>query len=686
MNPLLDYYRRNNGPTVQLGEHVAVRGAWVRSDLMSAIGRTSAFGPPLKANRMPGDLREAARAHQPVIAPASSEAPAPSASVDPGGEVSAMVVVPTGGDREMLAKTLGNVAVCIGSTPVVIAGKFSGGFHADTYESAVVEGLTRAFEMQADAVVVLHDDCRLTVGAAPRLLEALRRGAGLVIPVSNEAGAYSAPFAGDRGRSPARRLPGGADVHTVAAALGKISPCYPSAPWADGGCFAISKEAWAATGSFDGDLSDLAAACLASGHRAVVADNAYVWHEGRNTRQRIVPPRCGSLMPLSEWCRNAVEQYEPPGLPVHLMAVDLGTWGGSYCTMRLVEELCALGFRAQVGRIREETHRERFPFGTVHHLAENTLGEDFVARAGWARGVVVATHWSTGRLVRRIKASVPGVVLAAFWQDLEHRFIDPKTGRASFPKDQAREYVTIQNRIYNAPWVWQEGAAEFGLCSESGNEASFTEWIPVGIDTQRFFPDPAREPNDKVRILAMWRPQTKRRGGDRLVRLYERLHRWFGERISLEVYGWDGIGLGFVRSHGFLTQREVAELLRGVDIFVETSDFQGFGLTGAEAMACGVPLVSTDTKGVHAYASPEGARIEKRDGAEHDEGDLQQLVCDLIEDPDERRLLGAAGCSQIQGIAWQVVARSWARYLARLWLEQGEGFEEFCHEILRRTA
>jgi glycosyltransferase involved in cell wall biosynthesis len=46
-------------------------------------------------------------------------------------------------------------------------------------------------------------------------------------------------------------------------------------------------------------------------------------------------------------------------------------------------------------------------------------------------------------------------------------------------------------------------------------------------------------------------------------------------------------------------------LYRRSDVFVFPSWGEGFGLPPLEAMACGVPVVLTDSRGVHEYARPE---------------------------------------------------------------------------------
>lgn len=56
-------------------------------------------------------------------------------------------------------------------------------------------------------------------------------------------------------------------------------------------------------------------------------------------------------------------------------------------------------------------------------------------------------------------------------------------------------------------------------------------------------------------------------------------------------------------------QNELVKIYALADVFVSSSWYEGFGLPGLEAMACGVPVVTTDSGGVREYAIPEETAI-----------------------------------------------------------------------------
>jgi glycosyltransferase involved in cell wall biosynthesis len=56
-------------------------------------------------------------------------------------------------------------------------------------------------------------------------------------------------------------------------------------------------------------------------------------------------------------------------------------------------------------------------------------------------------------------------------------------------------------------------------------------------------------------------------------------------------------------------QSDLAVIYSSASVFFSSSWYEGFGLPGLEAMACGVPVVTTDSGGVREYAIPEETAI-----------------------------------------------------------------------------
>jgi glycosyltransferase involved in cell wall biosynthesis len=180
--------------------------------------------------------------------------------------------------------------------------------------------------------------------------------------------------------------------------------------------------------------------------------------------------------------------------------------------------------------------------------------------------------------------------------------------------------------------------------------------IPLGVDTHRFRPDTGRGAEFRAQLglahdrpIVVWvgRVDSLKRPDDAVAvaRLVERSHP--GALLLLAGAGplvepiraasRDGapvMVLGGVD--------DLVGLLNAADVYLSTSGYEGFGLSVAEAMSCGLPVVSTRAGGVVDLVA------EGRTGHLLDVGDVEGLadrVCSLLADGDRRRELGSAGRS-----------------------------------------
>ncbi|HVG44323.1 MAG TPA: glycosyltransferase, partial [Longimicrobium sp.] len=101
---------------------------------------------------------------------------------------------------------------------------------------------------------------------------------------------------------------------------------------------------------------------------------------------------------------------------------------------------------------------------------------------------------------------------------------------------------------------------------------------------------------------------------------------------------------GAPRVHWLGFRRDVAAVLKAMDVLAVPSHWEGFGLVAAEALAAGVPVVAAD-----ASSLPEIVR-DGREGLLVPPGDVDALAAALVRlgrDPAERRRMGEAGPSRV---------------------------------------
>jgi glycosyltransferase involved in cell wall biosynthesis len=106
----------------------------------------------------------------------------------------------------------------------------------------------------------------------------------------------------------------------------------------------------------------------------------------------------------------------------------------------------------------------------------------------------------------------------------------------------------------------------------------------------------------------------------------------------------------------------IDEIYNACRVFGQPSMYEGFGLTAAEAMACGCALVSTDNGGSRDYA------IAGQTALLADTGDVDGLaagVDQLLRDDGERRRLATNGQSFVQRFQWDRAIEDLEAHLER---------------------
>lgn len=208
--------------------------------------------------------------------------------------------------------------------------------------------------------------------------------------------------------------------------------------------------------------------------------------------------------------------------------------------------------------------------------------------------IAVATTNESVFHVRNASALLQGrrpnrVQVAYYVQDYEPFFYAPGTPEWTRAHSS---YTAVKNSALFAKTDW--------ICNMVyENHGVRVARVEPSIDHRIFYPD-LRRKNGGLTITAMLRPKTPRRAPRRTLRIMQALAAWLGESAKLQVFGTDqaeleAVGLVLppgVENLGRLRQDEVPGVSRGTDLFLDLSDFQAFGRTGLESMACGcVPVV-----------------------------------------------------------------------------------------------
>jgi glycosyltransferase involved in cell wall biosynthesis len=103
---------------------------------------------------------------------------------------------------------------------------------------------------------------------------------------------------------------------------------------------------------------------------------------------------------------------------------------------------------------------------------------------------------------------------------------------------------------------------------------------------------------------------------------------------------------------GYVPQKFLPDLYRGASIFVYPSLYEGFGLPVLEAMACGVPVVTSHTTSLPEVVGDAGILVNPNDADE-----WREVMVKVLEDPKIKEEMSEKGLERAKLFSWEKCAR-----------------------------
>ena len=201
-----------------------------------------------------------------------------------------------------------------------------------------------------------------------------------------------------------------------------------------------------------------------------------------------------------------------------------------------------------------------------------------------------------------------------------------------------------------------------------GLDAERIEVIYPGVPEVYFGAQPRPSPRPYVLYLGTIEP---RKNVDTLLNAWEGCRfRGDFDLVVAGASGWAGEKTlarlnakpNSVRYLGYVPEDELPGLTAGATAFVYPSLYEGFGFPVAQAMAAGVPVITSNTSCLPEVAGSGALSVDPRSAAE-----IRSAIEKLLESEELRRQLGAAGSARAgQQYRWSVAAQKSLEFFHRV--------------------
>jgi len=240
-----------------------------------------------------------------------------------------------------------------------------------------------------------------------------------------------------------------------------------------------------------------------------------------------------------------------------------------------------------------------------------------------------------------------------------------------YPETLPKKIITTHyNRIR---WVKKEIGVIITDSQSTKNDLTEIIKIPKrkiyviypGIDKKRFYPQ-SKEKINKIKrkyglssyILAVG-TREPRKNFIRIIKVFKKLK---NENLQLAIagkYGW-GEEIKKLKNSktqklkilGYVPNKDLAPLYSGACCFIYPSLYEGFGLPILEAMACGCPVITSNTSSMPEVAGEAAILINPRKTIE-----ITQAIDKIINSKKLADKLSKKGIEQAKKFSWEKTAR-----------------------------
>jgi glycosyltransferase involved in cell wall biosynthesis len=238
------------------------------------------------------------------------------------------------------------------------------------------------------------------------------------------------------------------------------------------------------------------------------------------------------------------------------------------------------------------------------------------------------------------------------------------------------------------PWYFRKASAVLSVSQITTDDFNRVLKLPPGkVVTTYLAPGPQFRRVEDAATLAQVRVRyglpdrfiltlSKAGGGDRknasgILQAFRLLHGTVPHRLVIGgkdcdrfrgTYGIPDSGWGAaIDFPGWIGQEDLPAVYSLADVYLYPSNLEAFPIPVTEAMACGVPVVTSRTNGLLEIAG-EGAILVNP----HDPADIARGVREVLHDPGRASRVVAAGLARVKQYSWERCARETLAVLERV--------------------
>jgi glycosyltransferase involved in cell wall biosynthesis len=132
---------------------------------------------------------------------------------------------------------------------------------------------------------------------------------------------------------------------------------------------------------------------------------------------------------------------------------------------------------------------------------------------------------------------------------------------------------------------------------------------------------------------------------------------WQDEAIYQRIDQLKSNGLRIVLP-GYVDNEDLPAIYSAASLFVFPSFYEGFGVPPLEAMACGVPVISSNSSSLPEVVSEAAIKVSPKDTAE-----ITKQIMRVLKDPTLAKTLSTKGINQAKKFSWDQSAKKLIKVL-----------------------